>query len=239
MKSMVACALGLVFAGVGLAASWWLETWFLAACWASTFCIAAFALLFARRMPARVARNVHREAPKEEGFRVTARSAERQRIALGVGEEAFVDAAALVVMLGSVSHTALTAGLQTWAALPAMVGFFGVFAEMCALPVVLYIFLQTRRSIEVEQERITVRGWLGIPRRLALEEGVVVGHLHAITGALPGTDVGDAFRIEVRVGNKRFFVARLKGKEAPQLVATLATSIREVSGLQVREGFSE
>lgn len=202
--------------------------------WSVVFGVSATAIRFAREVPARIARRVDVHAPKEEGFRVTARSAQVHRIVLGVGEEGFVNLGAFVATTGAISLSAITYGMHAhfreligWGAL-------GTVFWVLGLPIAAYVFLQSRRSIEVERGRITVRGWLGIPRRILVEEGISVSRTPIVSDARD--EKADVFRIAIHVGKKRLFVARMVGKEAPALMETLRASISEVSELAVNEG---
>lgn len=235
--SALFCRLCLLVAIVGLLAttaffSASVEYLLLGLGWSVVFGVSATTLRFAREVPARIARRVDVQAPREEGFRVTARSAEVHRIVLGVGEEGFVNLGAFIATTGAIALSAITYGMHAQARESIAWGVFGAVFWVFSLPIAAYVFLQSRRSIEVERGRITVRGWLGIPRRILVEEGISVSRT-PIGGE--GKDA-DVFRVAIHVGRQRLFVARMVGKEAPALVETLRVSISEVSELAVNEG---
>lgn len=243
MNALTACRAGLVLSVIAVLATLplvtrGLEYLLVPVGWSIVLIVSTSALRFARKVPSLMARTVDVHAPKEEGFRMTAKSAEVHRIALGVGEEAFVNLAAGIATTGSLCLALLTYGAYFRSEGSIAFGAIGSFFWVAAVPIAAYVVLQSRRSIVIERERITVRDWLGIPRRILLDEGASVELHHVFNELPPGHAKGDAFRVEIHVGQKRLFVARSIGRDAEALVGTLSASIREVSGLEVSEGYA-
>lgn len=244
MRSVTICKAGLVISLAGLVATavrspWATQARVLGTLWVLVLVVSALSLRYARRVPALIDQRVDRQAPKEEGFRITAKSPEVHRIALGVGEAAFVHLAAFIVGLGSVSLALITVGLMGPQSLIAL-GTFGAVFWVLGLPIAAYVLLQSRRTVVVERERITVRGWLGFPCRLELDDEVTVGRvLVGAVGPSPMFNPASAFQVQVWAGGKRLFVARITGHDAPALVQALRASIGEVRGITVDEDIEE
>lgn len=160
------------------------------------------------------------------GFRVSAATTSVHRFTLGPGPEGRLRLAAAhylgFIGLGLALPLSLVVGPGAF-----MLTALGVAFGPFFFPILTYVVLQHRRSIEITRERLVVRDWMGFPRRLLLDDDVQV----VLRVVAASTARHTVYSVEVHSGGKRVHIARIVGPDANALDAHLRKAIAEVRGL--------
>ena len=160
------------------------------------------------------------------GFRVSAATKAVHRFALGPGPEGRLRLAAahylVFIGLGLAFPLSFVIGPGAF-----MLTVLGVAFGPFVIPILAYVVLQHRRSIEVTRERVVVRDWMGFPRRLLLNDDVQV----VLRVVVPSTPSHTVYAVEVHSAGKRVHIARIVGPDANALDEYLRKAIAQVRGL--------